>query len=69
MEFRYLGPTFKTGGQIWAFGASLHWGKRARFAFLIKEGRMTSQVYVDQVLKQLGLPFYNELMEERGSMI
>lgn len=30
---------------------------------------MSTQSHVDQVLKQLNLPFYNELLEERGSLI
>ena len=30
---------------------------------------MTSQIYVDQVVKQLGLPFYNKLKEDREFMI
>lgn len=30
---------------------------------------MISQIYVDQVLKPLGLPFYEQLIDERGFMI
>lgn len=37
--------------------------------FWIKESRMTLQIYIDQVLKELGLPFYNKLKEKKEFII
>ena len=37
--------------------------------FLEKESCMNSDIYINQVLKGLGLPFYNQCIEKKGSMI
>lgn len=69
VESRYLKLTFKSWRTTLGIWGAITLGKKGPVPFLIKEGRMTSQIYVDQVLKQLGLPFYNELKEERGFVI
>ena len=37
--------------------------------FLEKKGRMNSDIYLNQVLKELGLPFYKQHIREKGPMI
>ena len=37
--------------------------------FLEKEGRMNSDIYINQVLEGLGLPFYYQCNQEKGTMI
>ena len=69
MESRYLKPTFKSGQTNLGIGSAITLGTKRPIHFLIKESRMTSQIHVDQVLEQLGLPFYNKLEEEKGFMI
>lgn len=69
MESRYLKPTFKSGRTTLGIWGATALGKTGPAHFLIREGCMTSQIYVNQVLKQLGLLFYNELIEGRGIMV
>lgn len=44
-------------------------GLKGLVYFLEKEGHMNSDIYINQVLKKLGLPFYNQCIEEKGSII
>ena len=37
--------------------------------FLEKEDHMNSDIYINQVLKELGLPFYNQCIEKKVSII
>ena len=37
--------------------------------FLAKEGRMNSDIYINEVLEKLGLPFYKQCIRKRGPMI
>lgn len=69
MESRYLKPTFKSERTTLGIWGAITWGKKGPVHFLIKEGRMTSEIYVKQVLKPLGLPFFKAMAEERGDMI
>ena len=69
MESHYLKPIFKSGWTTLGSWGAITLGKKGPVHFLIKESRMTSQIYIDQVLKSLSLPFYNELNEERGFMV
>ncbi len=69
MESRYLKPTLKSGRTTLGIWGAIILGKKKHVHFLIEENRMTSQIYVDQVLKQLGLPFYNKFKEEKEFMI
>ena len=69
MESRYLKLIFKSGQTTLGIWGAITLGKTGPVHFSIKKSRMTLQIYVDQVLKQLGLPFYNELKQDRGFMI
>ena len=69
MEARYLKPTFKSGRTTLGIRGAITWGNEGQVHFLIKDGRMTSEIYLNQVLKPLGLPFFDAMIEERGSMI
>lgn len=69
MESRYLKPTFKSKRKTLGIWGAITWGKKGPVHFLIKEGRMTSEIYVEQVLRPLGLPFFKAMAEERGDMI
>ncbi len=44
-------------------------GVKGPVHFLKKEGRMNSDIYINQVLKELGLPFYKQRIREKGPMI
>ncbi len=69
MKSRYLKPTFKSGRTTVGISGAITWGRKGPVHFLIKQGRMTSEIYVNQVLEPLGLPFFEEMIEERGYMI
>lgn len=69
MEPRYLKPTFKSGRSTIGIWGAITLGLKGPVHFLQKEGRMNSDIYCDQVLDKLGLPFYKRCIQERGSMI
>lgn len=51
---------------IWG---AITFGKKGPVYFLAKKGRMTSEIYVDQVLQPIAVPFYEECLREIGEMI
>ena len=69
MESRYLKPTFKSGRSTIGIWRAITLGLKGPVHFLQKEGRMNSETYINQVLKELGLPFFERCMRERGDMI
>ena len=69
MESRYLKPTFKSGRSSVGIWGAIVLGLKGPVHFLEKKGRMNSDIYINQVLEGLGLPFYNQCIEEKGSMI
>ncbi len=69
IESRYLKSTFNSGQTTLGIWGAITLGKKRPVYFLIKKNRITLQIYLDQILKQLGLPFYNELKREREFMI
>ena len=69
MKSQYLKLTFKNRRTTLRIWGVITLGKKGPVHFLIKEGCMISQIYLDQVLEQLSLPFYIELKEERRFMI
>ena len=69
MESRYLKPTFKSGRSSIGIWGAIVLGLKGPVHFLEKKGRMNSDIYINQVLEELGLPFYNQGIEEKGSMI
>ena len=69
MESRYLKPTLKSGRSSVGIWGAIILGLKGPVHFLEKEGRMNSDIFINQVLEGLGLPFYNQCIEEKGSMI
>lgn len=69
MESQYLKTIFMSRQRTLTIWGATTLEKKGPVYFLIKEGRMILQIYVDQIIKQLDLPFYNELKEEREFVI
>ena len=69
MEFQYLKPTFKSGRLTLGIWEAITFGKKGPVYFLAKEGRMTLEIYVNQVLQLLAVLFYEEYLKEIGEMI
>ena len=69
MESRYLKPTFKSGRTTIGIRGAITLGLKGPVHLSQKEGRMNSDIYVNQVLKELGLPFYERCIRERGYML
>ena len=69
MEFRYLKPIFKSERSSLVIWGAIVLGLKGPVHFLEKEGCINSDIYINQVLEGLGLPFYNQCIEEKGSMI
>ena len=44
-------------------------GLKGSVHFLEKEGRMNSDIYIKQVQEGLGLPFYNQCIKKKDSII
>ena len=64
MESRYLKSTFKSGRTNLGIPGAITLGKKGPVHFLIKDGRMTAKIYVDQVLQPLGLLFHKQCTEK-----
>ncbi len=69
MGSRYLKPTFKNGRKTLGIWGAITLGKKGRVHILAKDGRMTPEIYVNQVLKPLDLLFFEEMIEERQFII
>lgn len=69
MESRYLKPTFKSGRSTIGIWGAITLGSKGPVHFLQKEARMNSDIYINQVLKELGLPFFERCIREKGDMI
>ena len=69
MESQYLKPIFKSKRTTLHIWVAITFGKMGPIHLLIKEDHMTLQIYIDQVFKQLGLPFYNELKDDKKLII
>ena len=69
MESRYLKPTFKSVRSSIGIWRAITLGSKGPVHFLQKDRRMNSEIYINQVLKELGLPFFKRCVEERGDMI
>ncbi len=69
MDCRYQKPTFKSGRTTLGIWGAITLGRKGPVHFLVKDGRMTSEIYVNQILQPLGLPFFEETMEENWFMI
>ena len=60
MKSRYLKPTFKSGRTTIGIWGAIALGLKGPVHFLQKERQMNLDVYVNQVLKDLGLLFYEK---------
>ena len=57
MESRYLKPTFKSGRSNLGIWGAIALGVKGAMHFLEKENGMNSDIYINQVLEELGLLF------------
>lgn len=69
MKSQYLKPIFKSGRTTLSIWGAIIFGKKGPIYILIKKDHITLQIYVDKVLKQVGLLFYNKLKEKKEFMI
>ena len=69
MEAQYLKPTFKSERSTLGIWGAIAWGKKRPVHFLIKDGQMTSEIYVNNVLKPLRFLFFEAMIEKRENMI
>ena len=69
MESRYLKPTFKSGRSTVGVWASIRLGEKGPMLVLNKGRRMNSDIYIDEVLRPLGLSFYEACLTRRGLTI
>ncbi len=69
MESWYLKPTFKSGRSTIGIWGAIALGLKGPVHFLVKESRMNSDIYINQVLEELELPFYKQCIREKGPMI
>lgn len=69
MEVRYLKPTFKSGRSTIGIWASITLDEKGPMLVLTRGSRMNSDIYIGEVLRLLGLPFYEECVAKRGLMI
>ena len=58
MEDQYLKPTCKSGRTTMGIWKAITYEKNGPVHFLIQKGRMTSEIYVNQVLKLQGNSFF-----------
>ena len=69
MEPRYFKPTFKSAESFMGIYGAITLGLKGPVHFLQKDGRINSEIYINQVLKELRLPFFKRCVEKRGDMI
>jgi hypothetical protein len=69
MKSRYLKPTFRSGRSSVDIWAAITWNIKGPIHFVQKEGRMNSEIYVNQMLHDLRLSFYEKCARERDYMI
>lgn len=69
MESQYLKLTFKNGRSFIGIWGAITLGLKGPVYFLQKNGRINFEIYINQVLKKLGLPFFKRCVEEKRDMI
>ncbi len=69
MESRYLKRTFKSGRTTLGTWGAITFGKKGPVHFLAKKALITSEIYVNQVLRRLALLVYEQCLREIGEMI
>ena len=69
IESQYWKPIFKSERSTISIWEAIALRGKSPVHFLRKEGRINSDVYINQVLKQLGLRFYNKCVWAKDLMI
>lgn len=69
MDYQYQKPTFKNKQITLGIQGTIILGRKGLMHFLVKDGQMTLEIYVNQVFQLLNLPFFKEMMEENEFMI
>ncbi len=69
IESWYLKPKFKSGRSSIGIWGTITLGLKRLVYFLQKKKQMNSKIYINQVLKKLGLPFLKHCVEEREDII
>ena len=69
MEARYLKPTFKSGRSSVGVWASIKLRKKGPMKVLTKGRTMNSDIYIEEILQPLGLPFFQQCVVESGLTI
>ena len=59
----------KSGRSSISIWGAIILGLKGPVHFLQKDGRMNSEIYINQVLKELGLPLFKRCVDEIGDMI
>ena len=68
-ESRYLKPTFKSGRTTIGIWGAITMYRKGPIHILAKERRMNSDIYIEEVLKPLGVSFYEDCLKTRDMMI
>ena len=68
-EARYLKPTFKSGRSTIGIWAAITLSIKGPMLVLTRGRRMNSEIYIEEVLKPLGVPFYERCVAKKGLMI
>lgn len=68
-EARYLKPTFKSGRSTIGIWGGITLKKKGPMLILTKGRRMNSEIYINEVLEPIGLPFFKKCYAEDSGMI
>ena len=69
IKSQYLKPTFKNRKSNVSIWGAIVLGLKGLVHFLEKEGYMNLDIYINQILKGLGLSFYNQCIKKKDSII
>ena len=69
MEVRYLKATFKSGRSSIGIWGSITLKKKGSMHILSKKRRMNFEIYINEVLKPLGLSFFKQCLATNPKMI
>ena len=69
MELQYLKAIFKSGKSIIFIWGAIALGVKSPVHILEKKSPMNSNIYINQVLEELGLFFYKQYIGEKSLII
>ncbi len=69
IEFRYLKLIFKSGRSTIGIWEAIAKEVKGHMQFLDKESSMNWNIYINQLLKELGLLFYKQCIWKKHTMI